>query len=338
MPNQIFSKNQRGYVQLESTFGTIPNSTGTASVGNSNAFLMEMLKLDAAPALIDRPDKNGSLDWLAGTPGRRGGSWSMKASLAGNGAAGTAPDIGPFLQALFGKAPTIVSSTSVTYTQDDLSPSLSIYSFRKPSTATQQVALGAVVDQMILTLGGDIATVEFSGTSLWVLDTDSFSGADAIAKGGLTAFPSEPSAPTTNGNMIVGFKGVITLDGNVYSTVRSLKVTYKANRDVPNDVIGTGYGSSPGQDRREVTFEVDVYDDDSANLSALKLKAIAATTVNISAQAGNVAGNIATANLNNCQLTPATYDDSSRKYAAKLTGKAHASGLGTKDSCTLAWT
>jgi hypothetical protein len=330
--NVIFSKDQLGFVVMETTFGTIP------TVANTNAFRSEMLKLEAAPALIDRPDKTGSLDFLLGAAGRRGGSWSMKASMAGSGTAGTASDHGPFYQALFGKAPTVVAATSVTYTQDDLSPSISIFSYRTPSTATQQIALGAVVDSATFTLGADIATVEFGGTSLWVLDTDSFSTADTTAKGGLSSFPVQPSTPVTNGNMIVGFKGIITLDGQVYNAVRSAKITYKANRDVPNDVIGSGYGSAPGQDRRQISGDIDLYDDDSANLSALKVKALAATSVNLIFQAGTTGGNIATFNANNCQLTPAVYDDGARKYAVRFNFTAHASGIATKDSATLAWT
>lgn len=337
MANVAYSKDQLGFVVNETTFGTIP------SISNSNAFKATSLVINASPALIDQPDKTGSLDFLLGAKGRKAATWSMKCAARGNGAAGTAPDVGPFFQALFGQAPTIVASTSVTYTLADLSPSLSIYSFRKPSTVTQQVALGAVVDTFQTTFGPDTAYWEFGGTALWGLSTDEFSTADTTAKGGLSSFPSQPSSPVTNGSMIVGFLGSITIDGVTYTTsanggVRSASLSYKANRDIPNDIIGSGYGSSPAQDRRDITGTIDLYDDDSSALSALKVKAINATSINMVFVMGNVAGNIMTVNLNNCQLTPATYDDGQRKYAAKFNFKAHASGLGTLDSITIAFT
>jgi hypothetical protein len=339
MSNVVFSKDQLCAVQIETVFGQAPNTTGTATVANTNFCLIESGSFTASPALIKDPSKTGSLDQLQGIPGRRNASWQMKIVLRGSGAAGTAPDAGPFLQALFGKAPTIVAVTSVTYNVDDLSPSLSIYLFRKPGTATQHLAIGAVVNKGSITFGADVAVLEVSGTALWVLDTDQYATADATAKGGLTvAFPAQPSTPAFNGTMVTGFKGTVTIDGVAYTRVRSVKWDFNANREIPNDVIGLGYGTDPVQDRREVMIEIDMYDDDSAALSALKLKAINATPIAFIGVAGTVAGNIWTSNVPRMQLTPATYDDSGKMFAAKFSGTAFASGIQTKDPTTLVLT
>lgn len=338
MPNVAYSISQLAFIQIESTFGIAPNSSGTASVAGSNACLITQMSLDPVQALIDRPDKTGSLDYLAGSAGRRICNWTIRLALAGNGAAGVAPDIGPILQCLFGQAPVVVASTSVTYSLADLSPSFTIYNFRNPGTVTQQVAIGCVVDSATFNLGDDVSFLELSGTGLWVLDTDQFSTADSIAKGGLTTFPSEPASPVTNGNFAVGFRGQVTLDGNVYSAVRSSKVVFKANREIPNDIVGLGYGSLPAQGRREITGTCDIYDDDSANLSSLKVKAFSAAPITAIYQIGNVAGNTWTLTARNVQNDPPKYNDSQKKWSTNWTWKAHASAATSKDSVTLAIT
>ena len=172
MPNYANSQSQIVFVQKESTFGIIPNSSGTATVANSNACRIISAALDSDTALIPRPDKTSSLTELVGTRGRsQSGSNSVSMSLAGSGAAGTAPDMGPFLEASFGKAGTVVASTSVTYALEDNSvataPSLAIYNYRDPSTMEQQCAFGSIVKSTKFDFGSDVATVAFDVESVW---------------------------------------------------------------------------------------------------------------------------------------------------------------------------
>lgn len=335
----VNSRNQLGYVQLESAYGTIPNASGVASVANANAFRMSALSMNPEQAIIVRPDKNSSLSPTLGTGGRKSATWNMRCSLAGNGAAGAAPDIGPFLQALMGKAPVISAGVSVTYGVDDTQYSLAIYNFWKPSTASQQVALGSIVQTGRFSLGGDVAEIDLSGQSRWVLDTDQFSTADVTAKGGLTAFPAEPSAPVTNGTQAVGFTGLVTLDGNTYGTLRTANVTINANRDLPNDVYNNYYGVEPGQDVREVLCDLNIYDDDSANLSSLKVKGINKTPVTLSFQVGTNAGNKWTFTMNNVLLGTPQTDDGGRRKAITFNGcRAHATSSTSKDEIVLVLT
>lgn len=332
------STQQRGYVQREATFGTIPNSTGTATVGNSNAFRFIKLATDAVRSTIDRPDKTGSFSMTQGKAGRRSGNWSMSCSLAGSGAAGTAPDINPFLESLFGKAKTVVSSTSVTYALDTNIYGLSIFNYRTPSTVTQQIAHGAVVDRAVFTLGEDVAQAEFSGPALWVLDDDEFSTADVTAKGGLSAFPSEPGSPVTNGDMAVGFTGAITIDGVSYGTLRRATITMATETQLDNDAFNNYYAPSASRGVLNVGLEASIYDDDSSDLSALKVKAKNGTAFDATFEVGTVAGNIWTFNLSNIVLEPMTYDDGSRRYAVNLRGRAYATSLTSKDEIELVLT
>jgi len=331
----VNSQNQACYVQKETAFATIPNSTGTATVGNSNACRIIKLGTDQVQNLIDRPDKLPTLDFTIGIGGRKSAQWNASMSLAGSGVAGTKPDCDPFLEALFGKAAVVVASTSVTYDPDDTSPTLSIYNFRKPSTASQACAFGSIVNSGKFSLGQDVATVEFGGESYWVIDTTQFATAAADAKGGLTAFPAEPAAPVTNGNMVVGFTGAVTLDGNVYTTLRTANINFDAGRELPKDVFNNYYPDSPAQDRRNITCDFSLYDDDSANLASLKNKAITNTGVTLIFQMGLIAGNIWTFTLRNVRLAAPKYDDGQRKFAVNFTGKAHATSASSKDAIKL---
>lgn len=103
MPNYSFSRLERAYLQNQPTFGTIPNTSGTASVTNSNACRFMRMELQNEVALLERPDKTGTRSQEGMTSGRKVGRWSIEMSLAANGTPGTVPDCDPILVAMFGQ-------------------------------------------------------------------------------------------------------------------------------------------------------------------------------------------------------------------------------------------
>jgi len=105
------ARNERVYLQLQSALNTIPNTTGTATVGNANACRHVKCGLQNSVAVIKRPDKTGTRTPTAGTAGRKFATWSLQQGLAANGAAGTKPDTDPLLECLFGQAGSIKSGT-----------------------------------------------------------------------------------------------------------------------------------------------------------------------------------------------------------------------------------
>jgi hypothetical protein len=282
--------------------------------------------------LIDRPDKLPTLDFTVGIGGRKSGSWRASMSLVTSGAASTAPDMDPFLRAGFGKAPIIVASTSARYEPDDLSPTLSIWNFRKPANAKQQVAFGSTVNQIIVRGGGNVPTIEFNGESYWVLDSAQFATAETAAKGGLTAFPAEPATPVTSGDIFPGYKGLITLDGNTYGTLRTFTITYNFGRELEKEVFNSDYPDpNPAQDRRDFRIEFELKEDDTANLKSLMNKAITNTPVDLTFTLGTVAGNIVECGLNNVVLVAPRHNANGRSYGVAFTGKAHSTSASSKD-------
>jgi hypothetical protein len=338
------SKNQRIYVQKESSWGVIPNSSGAATVGNTDACRHTEAEMNGAQEMIERPDKTGNLSRTIGVGGRRNSNWRVAMSLAGSGAAGTKPDMDPFLEALFGQAGNVVASTSVTYSLADAHPSLSIWDFRTPAAMTQQVAFGSIVTQVRMDFGDPAPIIDFSGESKWVLDSpqyDVLTDGDP-AKGGLTdagqaTFPTEPTSPATNGDMAIGFTGAITLNGISYTTLRRGSIAIATARELPKDVFNNYYPTSPAADIRDVTGEFSLDDTDSSDLDTLKQKARDKEGVTLIFQIGLNAGNIWKWTLKNC-LMDFQYDDSQRKYGLAFTYTAHASSITALDEVELALT
>lgn len=333
------SQSQIGYVQLESAYGTVPHSTGTATVANGDAFRLIKLVTKADTGLISRQAKTTTLSQTAGVLGKKSGNWSALVELAGSGAAGTAPDIDAFLQAAFGKAGTVSAGVSVSYGIEDASPSLAIYNFRDPSTIEQLLALGAVVNSMRLSITQESSTIEFSGPCRYVIDHDGFAGLDATAKGGLTSFPARPSAPTYAGVPALGLFGSATLDSAAYTTLRSLNINVEFARSLPSDILFNGaYPGPPQQVTRRVTVDWSMTDEDTAALKAMKVKARAKTGFPLSFVIGATAGNIWTVGLASCQATSPDYDDSQPSWVTSFSAVANASSATAKDEMTLVCT
>lgn len=329
------SRNERVYLQLESSFGTIPNSSGSATVANGDACRFISSQLDFDPELLQRPDKTGSLGQTAGIAGRGIGNWSLSMSLAGSGTAGTAPDCDAILQCAFGKAAAVSAGTSVTYALDDNGYSFSLWSFRTASTVAQRVAAGCVVRQARFDLGQNVAIWTVNGSFKGLVDSKNFSSLTNEEKCGLTAFPSEPGSPTTSGNMVKGYTGSFTADGNVLATIQNASIV------INNDdalVYGHGYELPTDIERglRRITASFSLKEDDSSAITNLITKSRAKTAIDISMVLGAVAGNIWTFNLSNVQLSNLRFNDSSRRWVLDFgDSQANASSITAKDEIAL---
>lgn len=319
----------------EVTFGTIPTVAAANACRHINAGLVAVVNN------YPRPDKTGTRSQVIGLLGRKSATWSLSASLAGNGAPGIAPDCGPLLTALFGIAPTVVAATSVTYNLTDPSPipSFSLFSFRTPSTMTQRVVEGAVVGEATFQLGQNIATWSASGSGIWCLDSDNFAASDVTQKGGLAAYPTEPVSPITNGNSAVGFTGQATFDGNVIAEIQSATVRLRSGNMVATDTFGSYYPTLTEGEMRACGLSFTVYDSDGTGIKNMKAKALTQTPITVILQIGTITGNIWTFTLNNVQLAAPTYDDSKNRYMCVFPESlAHATSILVRDECVLAIT
>ena len=337
MANTVSSRKRRFFAVLETTFGT------AVAPGNTNCILMEALDIKPAQPEIPRPDLTGDDGELVGMAGRRSCPWGPgKMSAALSGSAGTKPDGDPLLAAAFGAAGVVSAGVSVSYGLGSALNTVSLYEYvTAPSTGTQRMAISAIVDSWKITIGGEVPEWEFGGEAYWGPDTAQFtdSGMDTLAKGGLSAFPTIPASPTTNGTPPPGFKATVTLDSNAYSNARMVTITFKGNRELPKDCIG-GYPGAPASGLYSILADIDIYDDDSSQLTSLKMKALEKTIVSqLVFVVGTIAGNIATYTLKNIMMGTPEYDTSQKRRVVKFNNcRAHDSAVGSADAFALVCT
>lgn len=404
------SRLERIYAQVESSFGQVPNSGGTATVSGSNACRFTKFSADNDVAVITRPDKTGSRSIMLGVKGRGFGKWSVDMSVAPNGTPGTVPDADPFLQGLIGQAGSVKSGTAtvsaasnaspiaittsaahsfedndvvsvsgvggntaangiwaihvvdsthfeligstgnaayttggsisqavVKYSLSDNIPSLSLWSFRQPSTIDQRVSIGSVVQEGTFQLGDDVASMSFNGESMWVLSSNQFADSDTQQKGGLSAFPSEPGSAVTNGNMVAGFTGKIVAGGEIIASIRTAQIRIQNGNVTIKDLFGSYYPTSVEGDERNVGISFSLYEDDTDAFKNLIQASNDKTPLNFTMQIGTQIGSIFVAQVNNVQLLAPSREEQRRFIANFPESRAKASALTAKDECVLWW-
>ncbi len=341
MPNYSLSRMERLYLQKQSVFGEIPGgnlaSPTTANVAGGDACRFIRMRVTNETAVIVRPDKTGSRSQTAGIKGRTFGRWSAEMSLVGNGTAGTVPDCDPLLVGLFGQDASISAGVSCTYAFNDNIPMTTIWSFRQPSTIDQRVMHSCVVQEATFNLGQDgAATWSCQGEGAALLTSNGFASADATSKGGLSAFPSEPGSPTTNGGIIAGFTGLVQMDGNTIATIRTATLRVQTQNMLVKDTFGSYYPVLTEGGERTVQTSFSLYDSDEAAVEAIKQASYDKVPLVIVYQVGTVPGNIWTFTLNNVQFTTYELNDQQLRFSMDMgESRSYATSLTSLDELAL---
>ena len=164
-----------------------------------------------------------------------------------------------------------------------------------------------VVQEATFNLGQDgAATWSCQGEGAALLTSNGFSDADATTRGGLNAFPTEPVSPTTNGGIIAGFTGAVTVGGDTIAVIRTATVRVQTQNMLVKDTFGSYYPVLTEGGERTVQTSFSMYDSDDTSTENIKQASYDKTPVVITYQVGTIAGNIWTFTLNNVQL--ATYE------------------------------
>jgi hypothetical protein len=339
MSNYSMNRNQRIYAVVETTFAT------AAAVTGSNCMLITKAVFKPLVDTLTSQSKTGTRSVFPGVPGRHHATFSIEMELRTNGTAGVKPDCDPLLQAIFGQAGVAVVATSVTYALSDSIPSLTIYNYRTPSTISEQVAIGCVLQRATFKLGDNIATVTFTGVCFYVADTNTLAtilaGGSNLTPGagGLSSIAAEPGTPVVNGGIIAGFTGSATIDTNLFLNLRTAEIDINLNNDIPLDVFGSYFGGAPEGDARDVGFTFSLYDDDSAGTADMDVKALTKAGVTAVMAIGTVAGSIYTFTVKGVQLETPDRTEGQRKWQANVSrSRATGSTLTAKDEVGLVLT
>lgn len=225
------------------------------------------------------------------------------------------------------------SRVGVRYSVADAIPFFTMWAFRTPSTLQQRVGFGCVATEATFNLGQDIADWTASGESIWTLDSDTFASTDVTGKGGLAAFPSEPSGTLpADGGIIAGFTGGAILDGKKVASIRSATIRLATGNVLVKDTFGAYYPDTAEGDERNVSTSFSVYDTDGADLQALYAASLTKTPIDLIYQVGTVPGRVFVFQLKGVQLNQPALDDNQRRFVRSYTdSRATGSGAGALD-------
>ncbi len=338
------------YAQLQSGGPrAILNSSGTWTSTGVAKLRFNAFNLAQQNAVNTPTYKTGKRSPLLGVRGRQAGTFSLSKPFIPSGAAGTAPDDDPVLQACMGQAGTVVASTSVTYSLADALNYLLFLLYNKTpgaSSPTNSYALGCVPQTIKFTGGGNFLDYEVSGVACGVGDSVNFSaytGGDAVLKGGLTTYPAEPSSVTQNGNVIAGFGGNVgfSIGGSALAEVRgTVEITISSGVEAIADALSDAYTIGYVGGLRQVSLaNITCIDSDGSVLNALKQAAFTKAAQTIAIVFGTVAGYIVTFNLANVQIGGGSWQEAGAALNIQFgESLAHATSSTVVDDLTLALT
>ena len=327
---------ERVFGQTQTAYQTVP----TLSMKMIRS-VVNGCKMKAAVPLIPVPWKTGTRSLQTGISGRlSGANWSLNnLPVIPSGTPGTPPDMDFLLQGIFGQAPT---GAAYSFADATYAPFCLARFMHGQSGVTNQFAYGCLVNEASFQLNGDVFTMGASGPCYWVLDSENFSNEDTAGKGGLSAFPTEPSNPTVVGTIQQGFFGIATFDSNTMDLTTTPLIAggirIRTGNYYTNDAFGSGRPASLLGGERQVSINASFIDNDSAALNNLKTKAKAKTPINVTIQVGTTTGSITTFTIKGVQLEIPDYsDDNARVVTAFGESIAHASTLTAVDEFALAF-
>lgn len=299
----IYGRDERLYLAKATDYKTIRNTTGAASVAATDACLHTAFSASRAASYLQPPDKEstatiGYKD--RAIPGKLNASpASIGTPMFTASGAGVQPDNGILFESAFGKV-TISAGVSVTYGPDgtrylnETTP-VAVEAWQFVTGGKRQKAVVGVVNQLVIQGAQDFVSVQAELLCFNVLTQDRFAASSTAEKMGLTAWPTEPASQTYTGAEMMGFTGVMTLDGDAYTTVRNFTLTYNFNRQFRSGKFandGTEFlPSDIYEGQPEFTLDVDLWSEASnADLDALVAKIAARTSFDGSVEFGTVAG------------------------------------------------
>lgn len=354
MSNYVYGRNDIFCVAAGSAFNAINNASGAATIAAVNAAKHKSFAAVANRARLAATDKEATafLGYIDRTRrGRYSGSATYGAPLYSSTGPGVEPAIGPILAAAFG-AKTIAAGVSVTYGpagvkyMNEPSPlCCELWGFN-PAGVRGSCTFGAIPNKLTLAAGQDSAELTVDFLAYYTLGQDRFANAETNEKGGLTAFPTPPTAPAYSGSELTGFVLALTLDGVGYNP-RSASFSATFNRGYRMDLCAADgteyYGYAPRELMPEFTLDAALWNTDDANLAALLAKIDNRTPFNASLQIGSVAGGIYTLTLKNL-IVPGdtrgwTDDDGDDRKALNIKGlRAQATSTSVRDEAQLVLT
>jgi hypothetical protein len=326
--------------RFEKVFIQQQTALRTAADGTSAQLLRAVgrTKLTGGRDIVAVPWKTGTRSTQPGILGRWRGAFELRDfPLIPSGTAGGQPDAWALIEGITGLAG---SSGTYNFSDTGFKP-FTLFDYQHGlSGGTQQMVYGCIPADVTFNFNTDIFNLTCTGLGVYKLDSDYFASEAAAAKGGLSAYPAEPSTTTTTGAVIPGFFGAVTMDSHAFdhttAVLKNFTVRVVTGSRPLNDTYDDGLPSFAVGGERKVSITLGVVDNDSAELIDIKQKTKAGTPFNISIDCGNLAGYIVRFVMKDFQFAQPEYADETDHVMCNFGESfAHASAVGNIDDLSL---
>jgi hypothetical protein len=222
------------------------------------------------------------------------------------------------LNAPFSIAPALGTpiGQTATYSLAPLLPSLTVYDYWDPVTAVQRVLTGAGVDQMSVTLNGDIHQFEFKGMAQDIVDSASFNA----GQGGAATFPAEPPLDGFSYSPVAGNLGEVWLgvSPNQFLTVSDASIQIQNGLDMRSKEYGTTLPLAVVPGLRSVMVTLQLFAQDDEATTGLYQAARQQSPVSMMFQLGEVPGQLMGIYLKSVVPSVPAFDDSDMRLTWKF--------------------
>jgi hypothetical protein len=200
---------------------------------------------------------------------------------------------------------------AVTYGPATALPSVSVFDYWSPSTATQRLLCGAAVDSMTVVVNGDYHEVHFAGVAQDVVDNSSFSG----NAGGLQSFPDEPMLDALDFSVVPGNLGQAWMGTSPtqFFTITGASLVVKNAVETRSKEFGSSLPRAICAGQRQVTAAFDLYSQDDDATKELYQAARQQSPISVMFQLGETEGQVMAVYLKSVIPEVPEFDDSDNR-------------------------
>jgi hypothetical protein len=183
-----------------------------------------------------------------------------------------------------------VLAPAITYKLSTTLPSLTLYDYWDPTTATSRMITGAAVDVFQVLVNGDYHELSFSGPAADLLDSYSFVPGAA----GLSIYPVEPALAAFDYSIVPGHLGQVWLGSamNQFFTLTQANIEIKNNLAVRDQEFGSSYPRAVAPGPREIITKFTLFAQDDTQTKDLYAAAKQRTQIAAMLQLGQKQGQI----------------------------------------------
>ncbi len=223
-----------------------------------------------------------------------------------------------FINAAFNTTPVNGSpmGPTINYSLADSLPSASIFDYWDPSTAVQRIVEGAAMDRMKIKVNGDFQEFSFSGPARDLVDSASFMSGE----GGLTQFPTEPTAANFDYTIVPGHLGEawIGVAPEQFLTITAAELNLENNVDLRVKEFGGDYARCIAAAERAVTLNFSLFEMADAQTQGLYQAARQRSPISVMLQLGEQAGQLCGAYMPAMVPLVPEFDDSETRLQWKF--------------------